>query len=442
MKNETSAAATAKNEKLQVLRNIVYLLPFKVFLLLLISVLMFNISSLNMHLLQEYSVDRASVRNALIQRSNFDYRTSETFLDETKTLLDTILQYALVYQDLENFVSPDLLQTRIAQETERMEEQIAVVLYLAGLQAESGDLKDEYVNNGFFKTKNGKTVVDEQAVRAYYQKEYAGLIEGYKVASDDNYYKIKSYLDALREVKFAVVLHDSDAVISNTDLSSAREVQKDIAAQPMHLLLFNSREPYYTNTSMKDVAELAQQVVADYDGSFDLFVSFPKDLHFNEACDKMEETCLAMYQKVSASIRNTVLCLAAALALTVVLLLITGKREVGGKIKYAVTDRLPNELHFLFHLCILLSMISLIGSSIYSLLHPHLGVKWLTISPDFYAIRANLCTVVLYLSFLGILCSFKRHYRNHSLLKNTLIWYVIRLFRRDDNGSDSDAFSQ
>ena len=442
MKNETSTAASPKNEKLQVLRNVVYLLPFKVFLLLLISILMFSISSLNMHLLQAYSVDRASVRNALTQRGNFDYRSSETFQAETKTLLDTILQYALVYQDIENFVSPDLLQTRIAQETERMEEQIDIAVYLAGLQTESGDLQDDYVSYGFFKTQNGKTVVDEQAIRAHYQKEYTGLIEGYKVASDDRYYEIKSYLDALRGVKFAVLMHEGDSVITNSDLASARAIQKDIAAQPMHLLLFNSREPYYTNSSMKDIAELAQQVVADYDGSFDLFVSFPQDLHFNETCDKMEETCLAMYQKVSAAVRNSVLCLLAAVALTVVLVLITGKREAGGKIKYAVTDRLPNELHFLFHLCILLSMISLIGSSVYSLLHPHLGVSWLTISPEYYMLRANLCTVVLYLAFLGILCSFKRHYRNHSLLKNTLFWYLVRLFRRDENGSDPQSYSQ
>ena len=96
---------------------------------------------------------------------------------------------------------------------------------------------------------------------------------------------------------------------------------------------------------------------------------------------------------------------------SIFLLLLAGKRESGGKIKYAVTDRLPNELHLLFHLVLLLSLLSLVGNSVYTVLHPHVDFG-LTAATDYYVLRAELCTVSIYLTLTGMLCTFKRHYAN------------------------------
>lgn len=425
-------------EKLRVVRNVVYLLPFKTFLLVLIGALVFIISAQLMQMLVDYTEDSASVRNAFTQRGDFDYRTSAPFQAETQNLLEEILDYALIYQDIENFAAPDLLQNRIRQEKERMETQIDIVIDFAAMQTESGDYQQEYLDNGFFKTENGRYVTDEAAIRAHYEQEYAGLIESYKVVTDDRYHQLKTDLDSLRGVQFAVVMHDTDDVITNTGLSKTADVKALIAAQPMHLLLFNSREPYYTNTSMKDIAELAQPVVEARNASFDLFVSFPEDLHFNDRCDQMEATSLAMFHTVAARTRRTLLCLIALTVLTVVLLLLAGKRESGGKIKFAVTDRLPNELHLLFHLVLLLSMLSLISNSIYIVLHPQLGIPGLTALPDFYVLRSNVCAVLFYMTVVAMLCTIKRHYKNHSLLRNTLAYAVIRRFRKNDGRKNKD----
>jgi len=436
MKNQN--AAKQPDSRLGVLRNMIYLLPFKALLLVLIGTLVFTISSMVMRLLVLSTEDEAAVRNALIQRGDFDYRTSETFRTETQQLLENILDYALIYQDIENFASPDLLQNRINQEKKRTQTRLKMALDLASLQARSGEYQQDFVDNGFFKTENGRLVADAAAIRAYYEAEYDALVEGYKVATDERYHQLKTDLDALRDVQFAVVLHETDAVVSNTGHTSAKELQRQIAAQPMHLLLFNSREPYYTNTSMKDIAELAQPVVEARNASFDLLISFPEDLHYNEVCDRMEETCSVVFQKVAATTRYVLFCLIGLALLTVALLLLAGKRESGGKTKFAVTDRLPNELHLLFHLVLLLSMLSLISNSIYIVLHPQLGIPGLTALPDFYVLRANVCAVLFYMTVVGMLCTIKRHYKNHSLLRNTLAYYVFQRFRKSDDPTDSD----
>lgn len=434
---EGQKPAQTLREKLRVMRNVVYLLPFKSLLLTLAGLLVFLISVQSMQLLLDYTKDDASVRNAFTQRGDFDYRTSEPFLALTQQMIEDILDDALVYQDLENFASPDLLQNCIRQERARMEKKIVTATDLAVLQEKSGEYQQAFVDNGFFKSVNGRLVADKAAIRAYYEAELASLIESYKVATDDDYHRIKESLDALRGVQFAVVMHDTDALVTNTGLSSAEEIQKQIEVQPMHLLLFNSREPYYTNTSMKDIAELAQPLVKARDASFDLLISFPADLHFNDACDRIEETSLAMFETVAGRTRFILFCLIGLFLLTVALLLLAGKRESGGKIKYAVTDRLPNELHLLFHLVLLLSLLSLVGNSVYTVLHPHVDFG-LTAATDYYVLRAELCTVSIYLTLTGMLCTFKRHYANRSLLSNTLVYAVIRRFRKNTGVSNED----
>jgi len=145
-----------------------------------------------------------------------------------------------------------------------------------------------------------------------------------------------------------------------------------------------------------------------------------------------------VFQKVAATTRYVLFCLIGLALLTVALLLLAGKRESGGKTKFAVTDRLPNELHLLFHLVLLLSMLSLISNSIYIVLHPQLGIPGLTALPDFYVLRANVCAVLFYMTVVGMLCTIKRHYKNHSLLRNTLAYYVFQRFRKSDDPTDSD----
>ena len=84
-------------------------------------------------------------------------------------MLEDILDDALVYQDLENFASPDLLQNRIRQERARMETKIVTATDLAVLQEKSGEYQQAFVDNGFFKSVNGRLVADKAAIRAYYE---------------------------------------------------------------------------------------------------------------------------------------------------------------------------------------------------------------------------------------------------------------------------------
>ena len=73
---EGQKPAQTLREKLRVMRNVVYLLPFKSLLLTLAGLLVFLISVQSMQLLLDYMKDDASVRNAFTQRGDFDYRTS------------------------------------------------------------------------------------------------------------------------------------------------------------------------------------------------------------------------------------------------------------------------------------------------------------------------------------------------------------------------------
>lgn len=408
------------------LRRLLCRLPFRLFLVALTGALVFAGAAQSFRILVQYTESPAAVRNVFRQGRRFDYRTSVPFLEETETLFRNILQYALVYQDIENFSSADQLRLQLEAETAQKEKQIALVTEVAQAQANSGDAQQDYLDRGFLKRENGRLTPDPAAIRAWYEAEYARLMEGLRRAGDEKYQKLAQTLDALRGVRFAVVRHAAGTVVSNCGLRTKEAARATIEKQPLHLVLRSSRTDADADAAMRDLAELAMEAADDYDEAFDFYISLPQDLHFNDVCDTMEETCRAVYRNVSAASLTAGLCAVGAVLLTVLLVLFAVRRASGEKKASVAGNRLLNDLYLAILLVLGWFLFSLVRDSVYLVLHPHLDLSGLTVHATLFAVRGSVCVALLWLVVLAGCCMLRRQIANRSLLLHTLVGRLLR----------------
>ena len=441
MKAEKEETRIEKSKNLlSVIRNVLYLTSAKFVILFIIGVMAFLGCSQLFNILEFYTQDKGSVINAFVQGADFDYKTSIPFKYEVKAAADNILKYALIYQDIENFNSSDALQYHIDDETARTDEQIRILKYFASYQIETGEYEKEFLSNGYIKFKKGSkgknlAWVDEELIERTCIKNRDELIDGYKKSADSNYREITKYLDSMNGVFYAVDDHNGN-IITNTGKTSSAQLQSFFSKTKDNLVVFNSKEPYYTTTTMLDFIETVEKLSADYEQNFDIYISFNNGLVFNDNCKAIEQKCVEMFENVSGCLVKATIFTVITLAFSVLLLLIAGKREYKGTIKYSITDKLPNDIHIMFHAITEISMVMLINNSIYIILNPHLGTTWLTVSPTYFIVRAELCCVIVVMVILAALCVIKRHYKNKSLISNTIIYRLLRVFVKCPQSKD------
>ena len=444
MKN-TKLEKTYKKTNIQIiLRNFIYQTYAKVFILVLISLLIFSTSASCLKIMSHFLEKPEIVANVYAQRTNFNYETSKPFKAEVKKCFDNILKFSLIYSDIDNFKFSDSIQIYNKDETKRAEENIEMVKYLAGIQIEKNEYDEEYLNEGFIefeKTdgKNQTAKLNEQAIKDYYFTERDKFVEEYKKTLDSDYCSVVEYLEALDGVKYAVVDHTTDRIYSNLENAKKENLRKAFSESKNSLMVFNSQNPYYAATELKEFSSSVEELAKNYEQNFDFYVAFDSGLYFNENCKQFENQCREMYGEIFTLSLKAALSCVFSIVLSVVLMSITGKREYKGAVKYCITDRIPNDIHFIFHLIIQLSMVIVVDNSFYLIFHPNIHTSyWKTMSPDFLIFKMELCCVIFALIILAMLCCFKRQYKNKTLLKNTVLYRFLRILKKSPSQDNLD----
>ena len=429
--DKTAERAGEKPVRFLPFRNSLYLTSSKAFITFLVALMTFFASSRVIDVILEYTKEPSYVINSFTQNVRFDYRESEPFRLEVKKALESVLDYSLKYQTPEGFSSPDLIRFSTERENENCQKQVKNVLEILNYEIGQGKIEEQYIENGFvLETSSGVFEPNEAVIGEYYQKRYDSIIEDTK-RLDEDYRKTAEYLESMRGVKFAVYDRSTQSLVSNTAVTTREDAQKLFSTLENTLMVFNSKSPYFVPGSLRDFVEIVQELSENYDSNFDIFVSFSEGFVFNDDCEKIEGKYEEVFSFVAKHLAAAAVFSLFGLALTILLLKLSGHREHDGAVKYALADRLPNELHIFLHLAIILSMAWLIEDSVYIILNPHLGTGWLTVSPDYFVIRAEICSVVAVLFLLAAICCIKRQYLHKTLFSNTLIFKTVSLFKKN-----------
>lgn len=409
--------------------NALYLTSSKAIIVFLIAVATFVASSQLLDVVLLYTENETYVVNAFKQGPRFNYRKSAPLKLEVENTLSAILDYSLKYSSPEGFDSPDMIRFAVEDAEERKQKQIKTMLEILEYETEHDSVKEEYFQNGFVAEGADGSVINRSAIEEHYEKQYDELLESQK-RLDEGYRSVTDTLAALRSVSFAVFDRTEGRLSTDEDVSTLEQAQKQFSSKENCLMVFDSRNPYYVHGSLDDMSALVEELAKNYEHEFDIFVSFPTDMVFSPACEKIESTYDEIYRSVALHLSIAGVVCAIGLALTVLLLCLSGRRERGGAPKYALSDKLPNILHIALHLSVSVSSALLIEDSIYLILNPHLGTEWLTVSPDYFVLRAEICASLCVLFTLAAVCCIKRHCLHKTLFKNTLVYKAIALFKR------------
>lgn len=432
MENKTEEEKNQKRGKdfFSAFRNTLYLTSSKAFIAVLIAVLTFLCAAQVLDVVVLYTEKEPYVVNVFTQGTRFDYEESEPFETEVKRAFENILTYSLKYQDPEGFSNPDLVRYIVNEETQNCRKQIENVLEILNYQTEHESVENEYIQSGFVSVNpDGSYTIDEAAVEKYYKKKYDDLIESRKRV-DEDYNSVVTYLDGLNSVYFAVFDREKNRLVSNADVSTSDEAQKYFSSLENCLMVFNSKSPYYVPGTLQDLFPIVQEISENYGENFDLFVSFSGGIVFNDECKNIENEYREVFSVVSKHLIVTAILGAVGIFLSCVLFCLSGRREYKGGTKYALADRLPNDLHILVHLLIAVSMLILTENSVYLILNPHLNTTWLTLSAGYLKLRAEVCSVIFVLFMLAAICCIKRHWLHKTLFSNTIICKVIDAFKK------------
>lgn len=404
--------------------NALYLTTSKAVIAFLIALTTFVATSQLLDVILLYTENEAYVVNFFKQGPNFDYRESEPLRLEVEETLSAILDYSLRYSSPDGFESPDTIRLTIQDAEETCRKQIESVNEILDYEILTGSVDGEYIANGFVSKSADGYIINKAAIESYYQKQRDELIESHK-RIDDGYRAATDTINSLRSVSYAVFDRTGDRIITSENVSDIEQAQKLFSSKENTLMVFDSRNPYFVHGSLDDMSGIVEEIEKNYPQDFDIFVSFPEDMIFNSDCEKIESKYNGIYHAVSGHLTVAVIVAAAGLALTVLLLCLSGRRERAGAPKYALTDRLPNVLHIFMHLTIAVSTTLLVKDSVYLILNPHLNTEWLTIRPDFFVLRAEVCATLSVLFMLAAICCVKRHLLHKTLFKNTLIYKAI-----------------
>ena len=427
---EKSISNSKRKDAFSAFRNTLYLTSSKAAITVIIAVLTFLCAFEILNVVLLYTRKEPYVVNAFTQGTRFNYEKSAPFEEEVKRAFENILTYSLKYQDPDGFSNPDLVRYIINEENENCRKQTENVLEILRYQTEHGEVDEEYIKDGFVLLKaDGTYSIEEETVQKYYRGKYDELIESRKRV-DEDYNAVVSYLESLNSVYFSVFDRENNRLVSNAPVSTSDEAQKYFSSLENCLMVFNSKSPYYVPGELQNLFSVVQDLSEEFDQNFDLFVSFSGGLVFNDNCKQIESEYKEVYAIVAKRLILTAVFGAVGIFLAIVLLRLSGHREHGGAIKYALTDKLPNDLHILVHFLIAVSMLILTENSVYLILNPHLNTTWLTLSSEYLMLRAEICSVLFVLFTLAAICCIKRHWLHKTLFTNTIVYRAFDAIRK------------
>ncbi len=253
--------------------------------------------------------------------------------------------------------------------------------------------------------------------------------------NSNEYLEASKKIDSYKNFSFAVVNHTTNKITSNiprlNGKSASLEIRNSFPDNAKSLMIvYNSKSPYFESGTAVDYVSIVSRLSKDYNDIFDIYIYFGEGFSFLDDIKNFEERDASMFNKVNNTLTFALIFLVTSFVLFVVLFLLTGKKEFGGRQYLSTFDKIPNDLLFSLYLLILFCSTSLYSNSIHMLIKTtYYESYWFNFTPDFYILRGNICSVVFSLSFMLLSFSLKRQYKNKSLLKNTHIYNLISSYK-------------
>lgn len=247
------------------------------------------------------------------------------------------------------------------------------------------------------------------------------------VSADDNYREIIKKLSSYQNFSFAIVNHSTNRIISNIPEinykdSSAKVRRYFPEACDTLLIVRDAHNPYFENGTMTDYNSYIAKLAESFEDSFDLYIYFGEDFSFVPNADSFEETHTGTLTRVKKSIRLSFVYIAIASVFFIILLIVTGRHEAGGKIYPGISDALANDTKFALFLIVILSMSALYENSLYMALRADTIDFFLSFSADFYIIRSYVALLVNSCIIMNACCTIKRQCKLGILFTNTYIY--------------------
>lgn len=360
--------------------SIFFTMPVKGFFFISIFVLSLFFSQCSIDYFSLYSKDRDSFVNVITQGDSFNYESSHYFKRTVETTVEEIMELCFEYEEI------------------------------------------------FDGSKNENS-----------------LLSHFGNIGDLHFAEIHNHLSSMEGFHFALVNHTKGKIYSDIqDLNgtySIKSVKRFFSSQgPNQFTVHTCQNPYFATNNFISFAEFIRKTAAEYEDSFDLYITFGSEEYFNQTKNECEQLHKAMRQRME-KLNNTALIYVLAIALAAAAMLcVTGKQEPGGKTYPTVINKLPNDFIALLYGIVLVCQISLYRTTL-SMLISHgneLDTFWFTHSSNFYVTRVRFCTVVFICAATNLLCILKREYKMGLLIKNTYIYSIVTMLKNKKKSDEND----
>lgn len=413
--------------------NIFYTMQGKTIVTILILVCAWLMNSGLTNIFSLYDEDRTAVKNVLMQADDFDYQSSYFLQDEIEKAITDVLEYSLSYHR-----NGDIHESATISDD--------AIMYLAEGFVKNKTVNRIFISESFILLTECEEDLSEVEIdgkfytqRVNYDKIYSSdasvdFGEIYKRATDDDYDKIVSHLNALNSFSFAVVNHKNHVIISNIPSLNGQAPGVSVRSffpEGNLLIVRDAKTPYSESGTMVEYVSFVGEQAKNYTDNFDLYISFGDNMEFAGDSEKFSQRHEAVHNEIKDNLFGIVIFLFVIIILFAILLTVAGRREKGGKVYPSLTDNLPNDINLLFCLVVIISMVALYENSINMFLRASdLEDYWFNLSPKYYLLRSHICIVVLFYDLTAFAGTLKRQIGCGTLISNTYIYRVIKNYKK------------
>ncbi len=369
-----------------------------------------------------YTEDPEVFRNVLVQGPRFQLEKSVPFRTEMDRLFHDITDYALVYQDLENFPNAAFLQAQEQQETARVEEMIQITLEILDYEIRENAVDEAHVEEGFLTRKivDEKSVysINRTAIDAFYYGQRDQMIEAAKM-SYPFYQKIHSELEDLHGAVYALYDREHERLFTNTGCTDPQNLQALFEKKPNHLFRIDGGCTQADTAVTKPFCKALDAIAAAQNAPFDFYFAFGDTFSVTAACAAMPAAHTTMFRRMQKQILLSAVLLLCSAVVTWRFLRLCGKQHRADNTHLNTFDKLPNILHLLLLLLPLSVQVGYTAIQIDFLLHPEI-ITGIVLAPDLFVFRSKLCAAAFMFWLLLLLGFLRRQRKNKTMLKNML----------------------
>lgn len=429
---------TFKTGELMIKRflNIFFTTPSKAAVTALLIICSWLMNSEVVDILQLYRQDSTAVTNVLLQREDYDYKTSYFLTNEIETAIENVLEYSL------NYHRNDISKVDSSNEKSAAE----AITYLAESFVKNQYYSTAFINAGFIElipceeSQSHIELAGEFFTQSVCYEEIRlkadnlDLNDFYKRATDEDYAAITGKLESYINFNFAVVNHNTNLIVSNIPSLNAKNsdvtVRRYFGEDKNLLIVRDAKTPFFESGTMSEYVEFVSEQAKKYGDNFDVYISFGNNLEFAGDGENYSLRHTEALGKIGSDLKNTVVFLSIMLVLFIIILRVAGRREVAGKCYMSLSDRLPNDLKFLLYLIIYISMSALYENSLYMALRTSFTEDyWLNFSPEYYMLRSDISMVIMICIITSFACTIKRQLRCGTVISNSYIYKIIKNFK-------------